>query len=135
MFEIIREMLPGRRILHWQRWTDGCGSQFRSRFVNAQLMKARETFGLETTSFCYFEAHEGKNVSDTIGSIIKCAFTKEMNTYNQGIQYANDVVRLVKERVKKRTEKFDFFIVEEFHQIDRVPASQRPEIALPGIQK
>ena len=135
MFEIIREQLPGREILHWQRWTDGCGSQFRSRFVNVHLKKARETFELESSSFCYFEAHEGKNVSDTIGSIIKCAFTKEMNTFNEGIESAHDVVKLVTEGRKERTEKFEFFIIEEFGSTERIPAKERPAIPLPGIQK
>ena len=47
--------------MNWQRWRDGYGA-----------------------SYCYFEAHKGKNVSDTIGSIVKCAFIKAIIKENEG---------------------------------------------------
>lgn len=71
--------------------------------MNSQLLKAKETFRLNSASFCYFEAHEGKNVSDTIRSIVKCAFMKEINTFNKGIQAK-----------RKKQRSCEFFIVGEF---------------------
>ena len=106
MFEIARNEL-GMTIDHWQRWSDGCGAQFRSKFVNHDLLQAPCTFDVQSGSFSYFETHEGKNTSDTIGSIVKCAFVKGIAQDDQGIGKAENVVDLVKKNVKSETKKFD----------------------------
>ena len=74
-FEIIREKL-GRPIVSWKRFSDGCDGRFRSRYTVTDFMKACARFDLKQASFDYFEANEGKNVSDTIGSIVKCAYVR-----------------------------------------------------------
>lgn len=65
MFEIIREKLE-RPITSW-KFSDGCDGQFRPRYCVIDLMKACKRFSLGHASFDYFEANEGKNISDTLG--------------------------------------------------------------------
>ena len=135
-FEIIREELPFKQIDYWQRWADACAAQFRSRYCNGKLKSACKDLVLKRASFCYFEAHEGKNISDTIGSIVKCAFIRRMNKFDQGISTAHDVVKLVIEQQnRKKMEKFDFFIVEEFGEIERIPDNERSEVPVPNIMR
>ena len=124
MFDMLRNDLK-LTINHWQRWSDGCSAQFKSQFVNADLRKAKNDFQSENASFCYFEAHKGKNTSDTIGLIINCAFLKDVAKENEGIGNAADVVRLLQEKTKTQTAKFDFFLVEEFPFIERIPDTDR----------
>ena len=74
--EIIEEeVFPPTR---WIRWSDQCAAQFRSRFVVENLLKTRERVSSKLTSvaFSYFESHEGKNLSDTIGGILKQAYAR-----------------------------------------------------------
>ena len=74
-FEVIREKI-NQPIYNWKQFSDGCAGQFRSRFTAASMFPMKEKLGLENISFDFFEAHEGKSVSDTIGSIVKCAFLR-----------------------------------------------------------
>ena len=132
MFEIIREKLQ-RPILNWKRLTDGCDGQFRSGFTLADLMKACERFQLQRASFDFFEAHEGKNVSDTIGSIVKCAFVRAMHKNEQGVHNASDIVDVIRSELKEETKKFEFFVVEEFRKTDRIKG--RDKCSVQGIMK
>ena len=131
MFEVARLKIP-HPVRHWQRWTDGCGEQFRSRFTNSYCMEANKRFNLDSTSWEYFEAHEGKNTSDTLGSIVKCAFPRALVNHPGQIRCAKDVVNVLTV-VPESTEKFTFFIVEEFPEINRIPSDQRSQIPLQGI--
>lgn len=130
MFEILR-VNHNMTITDWLRFTDGCGAQFRSRFVNADLINAKSLFKLNNVGFEYFEANEGKSVSDTIGSVVKCAFVRAMYKQDQGVSNAGHVLQLINSEVSECTKKFDFFIVEEFPSINRV--SEREEYKLNGI--
>ena len=134
MFSILRDQ-QSFKIKHWNRWTDGCGAQFKSRFVNIDLLKVKEVFDLESVTYSYFEAHEGKNVSDTTGSIVKCAFLKAIAKENEGISNSKDVVRLIKEATKLQTPKFDFFLVDEFPFVERIPEKERDSFIINGITK
>ena len=134
MFQMIREDF-GMVIQHWQRWSDGCGAQFKSKFVNHDLLQAPDTFHLNNVSFSYFAAHESKNTLDTIGSIVKCAFLKGIAKDDKGIGKAGDVVELVRKNVKAETKKFDFFIVEEFPFMDRIDENERETFEITGISK
>ena len=123
-------------IEYWMWWTDGCGGQFRSRFVNADLMKkAKQIFRLKGVSFEYFEAHDGKNTSDTIGSLVKGAFLRGMAQENEGIVCnAEGVVELMKKYPKPETDKFDFFRIETFPVLTDPIANDEQESAFfPGI--
>ena len=134
MFQILREK-HGFQINHWQRWSDGCGAQFRLQYSNADLINAKESFQLKNASSSYFEANKGKNTSDTIGSIVKCAFVKGTAKANQGIGKASDVVELVAANVKSETKKFDFFIIEEFPFIERIEEKDCASFEINGISK
>ena len=70
MFEIVKEKV-NRKIKKWIRYSDGCGAQLKSGYVIADLLNVKDLFGLENINFNYFESHEGKNISDQIGSIVK----------------------------------------------------------------
>lgn len=130
MFQIIRQKCPGN-IINWQRYSDGCASQFRSRKVNGKLLSCRKEFNLNEVSYEYFEANEGKNISDSIGSIVKCAFQRGITKDSEGVRGASDIVEIIRREVKETTAKFSFFIVEEFAYFDREDLT--PEYPLSGI--
>ena len=131
-FQIIREYLK-RPIKHWKRFSDGCAGQFRSRFVAARMHHMKEELSLSNLSYDLFEAHEGKNTSDTIGSIVKCAFLRGMYTTDEGISDINDMISLIKSQLKSSMKKFKFFDVESFGFINRKRA--RNELPIPEISK
>ena len=60
--------------------------------VNADLLKSWKDFDLSHISFQYFEANEGKNISYSTGSIIKCAFQRGIMKHNEGITTAAEIV-------------------------------------------
>ena len=62
MFEIVCEKLH-RPLNHWIRYSDGCGAQFKSGYVVADMLRATENYQVKSVSFNYFESHEGKFVS------------------------------------------------------------------------
>ena len=131
-FEIIRSLL-NRPIKHWKRFTDGCAGQFRSKFVAARMFYMKEALSLSNLSNDLFEAHEGKNTSDTIGSIVKCAFLRGMYTRDEGITGIDDMVSLIKSQLKSSMKKFQFFNIETFGFIDR--KVKRNELVVPEISK
>ena len=71
MFEIVREKLHCP-LNHWIRYSDVCWAQFKSGYVVADMLRATENYQVKSVSFKYFESHEGKSCSDSIGSIAKC---------------------------------------------------------------
>ena len=74
---------------------------------------------LEHASFDYFETNEGKNISDTIGSIVKCTYLRGMLKQEQGIHWVKDIVSVIKSDLKTKTKKFTYSFVEEFGTTDR----------------
>ena len=62
IFEIVCEKLH-RPLNHWIRYSDGCGAQFKSGYVVADMLRATENYQVKSVSFNYFESHEGKFVS------------------------------------------------------------------------
>lgn len=130
MFQILDTKGVGP-VKYWQRYSDACAAQFRSRKVNGKLLSARKEFNLSEVSFEYFEANEGKNISDSIGSIVKCAFQRGITKLNEGVTTAAEIVKVICSEVKETTAKFSFFVIEEFPTVDRTNVS--PEYPLPGI--
>ena len=51
--------------------SDGCSGQLKSRHCVADLMNSCSKFELTQVGFHYYASHEGKNTSDTKGSIVK----------------------------------------------------------------
>ena len=73
LLQIVREKIrPG--IVNWFRFSDGCDGQFKSRFCVADLFNDIDKFNLKQAGFHFFESHEGKSSSDSIGAMPKCGF-------------------------------------------------------------
>ena len=133
MFEILRSKIPNK-IENWERWSDGCGHEFRSRFCNAELMKMTSKLNLKKVSWEYFEAHEGKNVSDALGSIIKTRLSRKLLEHAHGVRSAAEIVSLLDD-CPQSTEKFTFLVTEEFKPFERIPAAERSVVVFPNILK
>ena len=118
MFQIVRERL-GRPINNWIRFSDGCGAQFKSGFVAADIFDAPTTFDINTVAFNFFASHEGKSASDSIGSIVKCAFVRGMLKNEQGVCNIDDILDVILSETKLSMKKFDHFIVEKFGRFQK----------------
>ena len=95
--------------------SDRCSGQFKSRHCVADLMNSCSKFELPQFGFHYYASHEGKNTSDTIGSIVKSALKRGMFKHPQIKIHSHDaVINIIRSEVKERTKRFDFFIVEKF---------------------
>ena len=132
MFHIVRDKLQ-RPISNWARFTDGCGAQFKSGFTAADLFNALDILNLKSASFNFFESHEGKSISDSIGSIVKCAFVRGMMQNQEGVQNIDDILNLINTHVSSSTKKFEFFIVEKFLRFQKRTANSREYCSIPGI--
>ena len=130
-FQIIRSFL--NRPLHWKRFSDGCAGQFRSRFVTARMFHMMKELSLTNLSYDLLEAHEGKNTSDTIGSIVKCAFIRGMCSRDEGIANIGDMINLIKSKLSSHMKKFVFFKVEGFDFIVR--KQKLNELVIPELSK
>lgn len=100
------------RRLGW-RLATGRGGQSWSSGWQGELQTKK-------SKFLYFEANEGKNASDIISSIIKCASIKCITKVNLRIGNSLDMHELVKGNLKTKMKKFDFFIVAEFPFIEQI---------------
>ena len=97
------------------------------------LMKACKRFNLEHASFDYFEANEGKNISDKIGLIVETAYVRGMLKHEQVIRCVKDIVSVIKSKLKKTTKKFMYFLVEEFGKTEHI--NSREQCPINGIMK
>ena len=77
----------GVKATHWIRKTDNAACQFKCQYVLNNLLKIRKkvSSSLESVRFDYFEANEGKNLSDTLGSIAKQAIERESLRASDGV--------------------------------------------------
>ena len=99
MFKILSEKL-NCPITNWIRYNDGCGAQFKSGYVVSDMFHAPKKFGIKTVTFNFFESHEGKSTSDSIGSIVKCAFIRGMLKNEQGVSNIDDILNVVTSETK-----------------------------------
>ena len=131
MFEIIYSRI--RPIINcWLQFSDVCAAQFSSKFCTADLMHANKEFDLLQSAFHYFESHEGKNKSDTIGSIVKAAFDRGLlKDKSRQVVSVDDVAKITKENLNEKTKKFDFVDIETFPEVKRL--TERDELAIDGI--
>ena len=129
-FSIFDEMLP-HKVKSWKRFSDGCTAQFWSRFVVPDLFAIRTALQLNHVSFDRFEAHEGKSISDTLGSITKCAYGRGILKHDEDVSTLSEVVDVIRSEIKPSTRKFDFLIVEEFGSTNRKLV--RPELEISKI--
>ena len=72
---------------HWKRLSDNAASQFKCQFVVNNLLNVQKNVSssLESVDFCYFESNEGKNLSDTVGSLVKQAIARETLRTTEGV--------------------------------------------------
>ena len=131
-FEIFREKIRPN-IKNWKRFSDGCGSQFWSRFVAADMVKMRTKLSLENISYDRFEADEGKSLSDTLGSLTKCSYNRAIIKYDEGVSTLSDIVNLIQSEMKSSTKKFNFLVIEEFG--DTMRETDRAAVPVPNISK
>lgn len=133
LFEIVRERIrPG--IVNWFRLSDGCDGQFKSRFCVADLFNDIQKLQLEQAGFHFFESHEGKSASDSIGAMSKCGFRRGLlKDENIVIRTADDVVEVIRREVGEKTNKYEFVVVESFEPFER--STERDELAIDGIMQ
>ena len=132
MFEIICEKLH-HPLNHWIHYSDGRGTQFKSGYVVADMLHATENYQVKSVSFNYFESHEGKSCSDSIGSIVKCLFTRGMLKSQQAVSNIDDILAVIQNESKQFTKKFDFFIVEKVGWFQKRLANSRESCKIDGI--
>ena len=101
----------------------------------ADLFNVREIFNIPYAEFNYFESHEGKSTSDTIGSIVKGAFTRGTLKSDFGITSIDDILTLINSEIKPSTKKFKFFVVEKFGWFRKKTSESRPYCKIQGISK
>ena len=134
VFEIMRQQL-NRDIKHWVRFSDGCGAQFKSRFATPDLPKFLIEQKLKSAAYHYYESHEGKNISDTIGSMAKSALRRATIKTMSLPRDPEEVVNLIRQEIGLSSEKFEHIIVECFKPFEREDAKSRREIPIDGIRK
>ena len=78
--------------------------------------------------------HEGKNVSDALGSIIKNKVRIILAEYPHGVRSSAEIVELLS-IMPAETDKFSFIVVEDFKEISCILAEERKEIVQPNIMK
>ena len=117
----------------WKRFSDGCDSQFRSRFCMVDLIKLCKWLNLEHASFDSFEATKGKNISNTTGLILKCKYARGMLKHEQGIHCVKDITSVIKLEQKTITIKFMCFLAEEFGTSESITSGD--ECLINGIMK
>ena len=82
-------------------------------------------------------AHEGKTLSDTIGSLTKQAFTRGIKTNDVGITNIDDIIKLIMENINTATEKFDNFLIVKMEPCLRPSKEDADRLAEPleGISR
>ena len=68
-------------------------------------------FTINTKKYLFLFAHKSKNLSDTIGSLTKQAFTSGSKTKDVGITNIDDIIKLIMENINTATKKFDNFLI------------------------
>ena len=124
----------------WHRWSDQvghwqctffyidifqCSAQFKSMYTLQDLYEAPERFNFAwgaVVLWHYFEVGEGKNESDSLGSIIKLAFKRAvLRETDRAISSPEDVAAMIRSCLQETTSKYDFIRIIVAPQIDRDP--------------
>ena len=78
---------------------------------NQGMFYAPNIFDVKRVSSNFFESHEGKSISDSIGSIVKCVFIREMLKNEQGVSGVDDILSVITSETKPSTKKWIFSLV------------------------
>ena len=71
-----------------------------SQDVVANMLSATENYQVKNVSFNYFESHEGKSCSDSIGLIVKYSFTRGMVKSQQAVCNIDDMPAFIQNESK-----------------------------------
>ena len=138
MFNIVENKL-GRVFRNWLRKSDGCSSQFKSRFSTSQLLNMGDLLekDLNKVEFQYFETDEGKNESDMAGALVKSWYEKgvmrPVEECHEAPRTTDEVVAVIQANMGDDLSKIDFFHVEAFPDLDRERTP--PAAVLTGIRQ
>ena len=140
-FEILSEF--GLEIKNWTRMSDGCASQYKSKYSILKLTEAREMMEKVTKNpagtvrFELFGSYEGKNESDALGSLVKNILDRAINKDRDGaisINNAEDAVEVInREKPEASTNKYCLWRVEKVPPTVRNPKPNG--IPIKGIRK
>ena len=134
----------GQKFFHWNRWSDNCAAQFKSKMTIGKLAQAdKNVLGMEEegdpayrVAFDFLEANEAKNESDTIGGLSKTALRLTlMRNPDLCIITADDMVEAMKQGLEKSVQgsgKYSFMVFESFPKFDRV--QDFLELTVPGVR-
>ena len=98
----------------------------------ADLVHSRETFELDGVTFLVYEANEGKNKSDMVGSLAKGAIARGLASHEGEVRSAEAVAALIRGNLHESTEKFDFIEIIVVPEFER--AEIRDEVPCEGIR-
>ena len=93
----------------------------------------QNTLILNMPASIFFESHEGKDASDSTGSIVKCAFIRGMLKSEQCITGIDDILSVIASEIKSKTKKFEFFVVEKFERFLKKTHKLHNYCKVPGI--
>ena len=109
-------------------------TKVNSKHCVADLMDAPTKFNLQQAGFHFFASHEGKNLSDTIGSHVKAALRRGMlKDEDLEVRTVEQAIAVIQENLKDKSKTFEFFLIQPFPPFDRNPS--RKELAIEGIKQ
>ena len=133
---ILRE--KGIEVENICRFSDTCSAQFWSKHCNKYLRNFKTKNKVSgNVTWLYFEAHEGKNLSHTIGSLTKQAFTRGLKTKDVGITNIDDIITLIMENINQAAKKFENFLIVKMEPCIRPSKEDADRLAEPleGISR
>jgi hypothetical protein len=136
MFEILAR--EGIHPKNWTRWSDNCYGQYKSCFVVFDLLNCQKAISpnLEQVTYNFFESNEGKNLSDTLGSIGKAAFRRSSWRTTDGVVDLEQIRTRMENGLCKKDGRIGNF---SFFHILTVPPTTRcdikPYVKIQGISK
>ena len=139
IFDFMQEKY-GVRPEVWTRWSDQCAAQFKSQYTLRKLSQAPNSLGFSPESGCvqwsYFETGEGKNDSDSLGSIAKLAYHRGVaKNRDISVRTASEVTKLIRENIATTSAKLEFIEIAEVTRFDRPDRIGVAGIPVTGIQK
>ena len=107
----------------WHRWTDQCAAQYKSQFTVEKLRTSSSSMGFCEecqVNFYFFEVGEGKNESDSLGSLIKLAYCRALHwNRDNAARTVHEIAELIRESLATSSEKLDFIEVKVVEPFER----------------
>ena len=117
IFELMEEKFGVRPEL-WTRWSDQCAAQFKSQYTLRKLAESPDALGFSsgngTVQWSFFETGEGKNDSDSLGSIAKLAYHRGVaKNRDLSVRTGAQVTKLIRENIAMTSTKLQFIEIIE----------------------